>query len=171
MKRTYQPNVRKRAKTHGFRKRMSTKAGQAVIRPASGEGTQAPVGVTTGPTGRSRRPGVGPVRSRDTFAELRRSTSRGRSGPVSVSFVARPDWDRPQVAYAVSRKVGNAVQRNRLRRRMRAIVAEQASELPVGAYVVRSGNDGPALEFDELKVAMSQALDKATIRTPAQAGR
>ena len=76
---------------------------------------------------------VGPIRSRRTFADLRRPSGRGRHGPVSVSFVDRPDWDRHEVAYAVNRKVGGAVTRNLLRRRMRAIVADRAPGLPTGA--------------------------------------
>jgi len=50
-------------------------------------------------------------------------------------------------------------------------VSEQAAGLPAGAYILRSSPAGPTLEFNELKVAMSQALEKATSRAPSQAGR
>jgi len=128
---------------------------------APGEGTPSPVGVTgrTGP-----ETALAPIRSRHTFEALRRSRRRGRSGPLTVVFVPQSTWSRCEVAYAINRKLGNAVTRNRLRRRLRSILAGLAPSLPVGAYLIRTGPGASHLAFDELKVAMSQALDQVARR-------
>jgi len=81
---------------------------------------------------------------------------------VSVRFCEQNSWSRPEVGYAIGRQVGNAVVRNRLRRRLRAVIAECAPTLPIGAYVVGAAPGSPTLEFDELRMAMSRALERAT---------
>ena len=98
------------------------------------------------------------VRDRATFVELRRRGRRVRRGPVSVTFVANGSSEPPKVAYAVGSRVGNAVGRNRLRRRLRAVVADLAPEMRPGAYLVGVAPAAADLPFGELKAVVSQAL-------------
>lgn len=83
---------------------------------------------------------VAPVRSREDFSALSRSRARGRSGPVWVVHAPARDDDDPvaRVAYAVSKKVGGAVVRNRVRRRLRPLMdqLDQDPGLPPGGYLV-----------------------------------
>jgi ribonuclease P protein component len=77
---------------------------------------------------------------------------------VSVTFLA-DGAAPPRVAYAVGRRVGGAADRNRLRRRLRAIVGEAAPGLAPGAYLVAAGPDAAALPHPQLQALVSDALE------------
>jgi ribonuclease P protein component len=71
-----------------------------------------------------------------------------------VTHLDDPTACPPRVAFAVPRKVGPAVVRNRIRRCVRARLVERARDpqrgLPAGAYLVSvhpsgAGLDGPAV--------------------------
>lgn len=98
------------------------------------------------------------VRSRATFAELARVRPR-RNGPVWVRRLERASEQPPQVAYAIGRRSGNAVTRNRLRRQLRAIVQTHEADLVPGhTYLVGVTPVAASSSFGELSAALTHCL-------------
>jgi ribonuclease P protein component len=76
-----------------------------------------------------------------------------------VRFVAGGDESPPRVAYAVG-GTGNAVARNRVRRRLRAAVARAEAELHAGgAYLVSARREVLTMPFDALVDTMAALFD------------
>ena len=78
---------------------------------------------------------------------------------MTVSWVPGSPTEPPRVAFAIGRKVGGAVVRNRLRRRLRAIAAELG--LPPGAYLIAAGPAAATLAFPDLRVLVQRAVQDA----------
>jgi ribonuclease P protein component len=91
------------------------------------------------------------------FGRLQAARHRTRSGPLWVAWSAPLDASTPpRVAYAIGRRVGGAVVRNRLRRRLRAIVAEAAP--PPGDYLIGVSPAGAELASSQLRARVTEAL-------------
>jgi ribonuclease P protein component len=96
-----------------------------------------------------------------------------RRGPLGLSYLPSTDPGPPQVAFALTRRVGTAVVRNRLRRRLRAALVESAGGSPLesGAYVVTAGPEASSLTYQELQhnvalllTALAERLHGASAR-------
>ncbi|MDP9441325.1 MAG: ribonuclease P protein component [Actinomycetota bacterium] len=96
------------------------------------------------------------VRDGSTFAALRNSRRRGRSGPLWIVWAPAPAGEPPRLAFAIGRRVGGAVTRNRLRRQLRAAFWELTPG--PGAYLVSVAPEVVALSFGELKALVWEAL-------------
>jgi ribonuclease P protein component len=114
-------------------------------------------------------PGEGPppsvsliwrVRDRATFRALA-AGRRHRRGVLTVTCVALDaPRDPPRVAYAVGRHVGGAVTRNRVRRRLRSLIAAQRAQLRPGhAYLVGARKGAATAPYAELESTLRVLLD------------
>ncbi len=103
--------------------------------------------------------------SADFTSAVRGPGAKRAGGPLIVVHAnwtdARADLP-PRVGFVVSKAVGNAVVRNRTKRRLRHIAAERVAEIPCGTDVVVRANPAAARAvYAELDAAFTRQLTKA----------
>jgi ribonuclease P protein component len=107
---------------------------------------------------------VGRITTRAAFVKMQRSPCRGASGPVRAVFAPAEEQEKgvfPQVGYAIGRQCGGAVVRNRLRRRLREVASQCASDLPPGRYLLRLDAAAADLPPADLRAHAAEALHRA----------
>lgn len=97
---------------------------------------------------------IGRIHTRSDFQRLRRDGRRVRIEPFWCSHLPDPTSNTAQVAFAINRAVGNAVTRNRLRRRLRAVLTEL--DLAGGLYLIGCTPKASELTFDQIRVVLAE---------------
>jgi ribonuclease P protein component len=113
---------------------------------AAREGSRPPVGL------------IWRVRDRASFRALA-AGARRRRGVLTVTCVRATDDRPPRVAYAVGRHAGGAVTRNRIRRRLRAVVRDEAALLRPGhLYLVGASAAAAHTAYRDLRATLRAIL-------------
>ncbi|MFI0356559.1 ribonuclease P protein component [Actinomadura sp. 9N407] len=114
------------------------------------------------------------MRRRDEFTLAVRRGRRAGRPTVVVHLLRRDDVPGdetgPLVGFIVARTVGNAVVRNRVRRRLRHLMRDHLHRLPRGSLlVVRANPASGTARHDELAADLESAIER--LLRPTSKGR
>jgi ribonuclease P protein component len=101
------------------------------------------------------------IRGRDAFQRLTDNGTRVRRSSLWCTWCPDPSTTTTSVAFSLGRALGPAVTRNRLRRRLRAILLESQTTLPGGLLLIGAYPPAVELTFDQLRSTLDHLLAKA----------
>jgi len=87
-----------------------------------------------------------------------------RSGALWCSAIAEPSLGQPHVAYAIGRATGGAVERNRLRRRLRELLRREERRLAPGWYLIGAHPGAERADHPELQRLVSGLVERVAER-------
>ncbi|MGD9916088.1 MAG: ribonuclease P protein component [Rhizobiaceae bacterium] len=98
------------------------------------------------------------LRKRAEFLAVQRGEKR-RGRLFLLEVLDRGDEQPPRAGFTVTRKVGNAVVRNRVRRRLKEAVRHAAGDMAAGSdYVIVGRNEALGAPFAELVAELSRRI-------------
>jgi ribonuclease P protein component len=108
------------------------------------------------------------VRTRAEHDIVARRGRRSARGPLVVHWLARPEVTEPaRAGFVTGRRVGSAVDRNLVRRRLQHLVASRLSDLPSGTLLVVRALPGSAdSDNEQLTASLDAALIAASAAKP-----
>lgn len=110
------------------------------------------------------------MRRRSDFESALRRGSRAGRRLLVAHLGTEPDGE-PLVGFVVSRAVGDAPTRNRVRRRLRHLMRDRTARLPYGArLVVRANPAAAGAGHAALGAELDAVLDRVLIRAAARPG-
>jgi ribonuclease P protein component len=112
------------------------------------------------------------LRDSDAFRRTVRSGRRAGGAALVVHLLLDAPATGPRMGLVVSKAVGNAVVRNRVKRRLRHVVKPHLSALPASAVlVVRALPPAAAMSSAELDAELTRCLLRAVPDAPVGATR
>jgi ribonuclease P protein component len=105
-------------------------------------------------------PAAARIRRRDDFSAAIRGGSRTGRTLLTGHLLIEPGAAPPRVGFVVSRAVGGAVVRNKVRRRLRELVRSRLNSLPAGSLlVVRANPRAATARQSELAAELDLVID------------
>lgn len=105
-------------------------------------------------------PAAARIRRRDDFSAAIRGGSRTGRTLLTGHLLIEPGTAPPRVGFVVSRAVGGAVVRNKVRRRLRELVRSRFNSLPAGSLlVVRANPRAATARQSELAAELDLVID------------
>ena len=94
-----------------------------------------------------------------SFARLTEEGTYVRFGGLWCRMIADPRLEEPLVGYAIGRNFGGAVQRNRMRRRLRALLQTRGEQFRPGLYLIGANEASGSLTPVELTRSVEGLLE------------
>ncbi|VTS01864.1 ribonuclease P protein component [Tuwongella immobilis] len=88
------------------------------------------------------------------------AAKRSASDGVLIVYAARNDLPHLRIGLSVSRRVGNAVKRNRIKRLFREAFRLSKSELPPGLDLILIPRAGKTLELEQIRASLVKLVSQ-----------